>query len=281
MSPEPISRETARRSDWGEGSGVWHLLDRPTLGVDQHVLPPGASTRNHSHDRARQFLYVLSGTATVTVGNDTTQVGPGQGVEVPPRVTHELRNDGEADLEMLVVSSPKVAGRPYAPDARGGVRRGGFIVGTYLRSTRPGDLPAVVAIEEAGDTRQWIGQGGMSWHEQVLEDPDMEHCVLVDRLDRVVAFGIIAGVSEPGSVELRRMVVAPEGRGQGLGRLLLRKLLEQARARPSVTKVWLDVGDDNTRAQSLYRSFGFEERPTPPWATLLDNGIYMEWNATS
>src|SRR5690606_5077643 len=105
------------------------------------------------------------------------------------------------------------------------------------------------------------------------------HWVLVDRLDHVVAFGVLAGLREPGAVELRRMVVAREGRGQGLGRLLLRHLLEQALARPQVSTVWLDVGSDNVRARSLYRNFGFEEKPAPPGAVLLEDGLYMEWSA--
>ena len=158
-------------------------------------------------------------------------------------------------------------------------RRGGIVVGSYVRRTRPRDLESVVEIEDATDTRQWVGQGGMDWHKEVMHDPDMEHWVLVDRLDRVYAFGILAGLREPGAAELRRMVVAPEGRGQGLGRLLLRHLLEQALARSQVTRVWLDVGADNLRARSLYRSFGFVEKAAPPGAVLHDNGVYMEWSA--
>ncbi|WP_161965005.1 GNAT family N-acetyltransferase [Ornithinimicrobium cerasi] len=281
MAPDPISRDTARRSTWDERCTAWHLLDRPDLGVDEQCLPPGSSSRAHTHDRSRQFFFVLSGEATVVLGRQTMTVPAGTGIEVPPRVSHELRNEGDTDLEMLVVSAPKVAGKPYAHRTRPLARsRGGLVVGSYLRATRRGDLRTVVDIEEALDTRQWIGQGGLEWHAAVLEDPRMEHWVLVDRLDRVLAFGIMASSDQAGVVELRRTVVAPEGRGQGLGRLLLRQLLEQARARPQVTTVWLDVGDDNTRARSLYRSFGFVEKEPPPWATLLDNGLYMEWNAT-
>lgn len=279
MAPDPISRETARRSTWDASCTAWHLLERSDLAVDQELLPPGGSTRTHSHERSRQFFYVLRGTATVLLGPRTTVVAAGSGVEVPPRVRHEVRNETEDDLEMLVVSAPRVVGSAQRgrPLARS---HGGVVLGSYLRRTRPADLRTVVDLEEALDTRQWIGEGGIEWHAEVLEDPDMEHWVLVDRLDRVVAFGVLAGVGRPGPVELRRMVVAPEGRGQGLGRLLLRQLLEHVRARPEVTKVWLDVGADNTRAHSLYRAFGFVERPAPPWATLLENGLYLEWNAT-
>lgn len=282
MAPDPIGRETARRSTWDEHCTAWHLLERSDLAVDQQRLPPGSSTRSHLHARSRQFFYVLEGVATVVLGPQTHTVTAGAGIEVPPRVQHEVRNDGDGDLEMLVVSAPRVVGEPHTHSRRSmGRTRGGLVVGSYLRPTRPGDLRTIVDIEDALDTRQWLGQGGMEWHAGVLEDPDMEHWVLVDRLDRVVAYGILAGGGRPGVVELRRTVVAPEGRGQGLGRLLLRKLLEHTRARPQVSTVWLDVGDDNTRARSLYRSFGFVEKDPPAWATVLENGLYMEWNATS
>lgn len=277
---EPVSPETVRSAVWDEHCTAYYLLDRPDLSVVQVLLPPGSSTRTHAHDRSRQFFDVLRGEATMSVGPRTYAVPAGSGIEVAPRVRHQLRNHTDGDLEVLVVSSPRVSGNPHARRARSQQRdRSKLVVGSYVRRTRPRDLESVVEVEEAADTRQWVGEGGMDWHKQVLQDGDMEHWVLVDRLDRVYAFGVLAGLSEPGAVELRRMVVAPEGRGQGLGRLLLRHLLEQALARPQVTRVWLDVGADNVRARSLYRSFGFVAKEAPPGAVLLENGLYMEWSA--
>lgn len=279
MVTEPISPETARRVTWGGGCISSYLLDRPELSVVLELLPPGARARAHTHDRSRQFFHVLRGEATLSLGPRTVTVPAGTGLEVPPRVRHQLRNEGAEDLEVMVVSSPRVAGDPHVRP-RSQRRDGGRpIVGSYVRRTRPGDLDAVVRIEEEADTGRWLGEGGRAWHQEVLGDPDMEHRVLVDRLDHVFAFGILAGLREPDTVELRRMVVARAGRGQGLGRLLLRHLLEQALARRDVSTVWLDVGADNLRARSLYRSFGFQQRPAPPWARLLDNGVYMEWSA--
>ena len=277
MAPEPVSPETARRST-GEGQGLaWQLVDRADLSVVQELIPPGGGVAAHAHDRSRQFFHVLRGECTAVVGGRTILVQEGCGLEVPPRTRHAIRNDSEEDLELLVVSSPRVA-RTHT-HARGGSReRSPLVVGSYLRRTRRSDLQRVADIEAALDTQQWIGEGGLAWHEKVLGDPDMEHWVLVDRLDRVVAFGVLAGVSTPGVVEIRRMVVAPEGRGQGLGRILMRHLLEEALAGSPTTRVWLDVGEDNTRARSLYRTLGFVEKPPPPDAVLLDNGLYMEWS---
>jgi mannose-6-phosphate isomerase-like protein (cupin superfamily)/GNAT superfamily N-acetyltransferase len=280
MATEPISPGTARTAVWDDECTAFYLLDRSDLSVVQQLLPPRARSRAHAHDRSRQFFYVLRGEATMMLGPQTLSIPAGSGLEVPPRVRHQLRNDGDEDLEVMVVSSPRVAGQPQGRSrpARSDTR--GLVVGAYVRRTRPGDLEQVARIEAASDTSQWLGQGGLEWHEQVLADTDKEHWVLVDRLDRVVAFGILAGLGGPdGAVELRRTVVAREGRGQGLGRQLLRHLLEQALARPQVSRVWLDVGADNVRARSLYRSFGFQEKPPPPDVTLLDDGLYMAWSA--
>lgn len=282
MSPDPVDASTARHAVWDEVCDAYHLLDRQDLSVVQQVVPPRTETPQHAHHRSRQFFYLLSGSLTVALGRHEHELSPGAGLEVPARTGHHVHNDSDEPAVVLVISSPRVGGSQRVraggprPDGQG---RSGPLVASHLRPTRRGDLDDVIAFEEARDTRRFLGQGGRPWHEGVLTDPDMEHLVLVDRLDRVVAFAILAGLSGHRAVEIRRMVVAPEGRGQGLGRMLLRLLLEQALADPQVSRVWLDVSEDNTRARSLYRTFGFVERPAPPDARLLDNGIYMEWPA--
>lgn len=276
MSPDPISPSTARRSVWDDVFDVHHLVDRPDLGVVEMTVPVGASGKDHQHTRSREFFRVLRGTLTLSLGSREVLVQAGSGIEITAGTRHQVRNDGTEPVQVLVISSPRVADSSRRRSRGVGPQRGDArVVGTHLRRTRSGDLPDVVAFEEARDTSQFLGQGGLDWHRHVLGDPDMEHWVLVDRLDRVVAFGILAGLSHRDSVEVRRTVVAPAGRGQGLGRLLLRKLLEQALASPTVSRIWLDVSADNARARSLYRTYGFVEQPAPPDAVVLDDGIYM------
>lgn len=279
MSPDPISRTTARRSVWDDACDAYHLLDRTDLGVVEQVVPPGAGGRPHQHERSREFFYVLAGEATIALGPREVRVPVGSGVEVPAGTRHQVRNDGADELRLLAVSAPRVVDS----DPRRGVRpftrdRSGPVVGSHLRRTRHADLGAVLSFEEEPGTVRFLGQGGQAWHERALTDPAMEHWVLVDRLDRVVAFGVLAGLDRPDAVEIRRMVVAPEGRGQGLGRLLVQGLLEHALADPGVRRVWLDVSADNARARSLYRSMGFVEKQAPDGASLLADGVYMEWS---
>ena len=42
-----------------------HLVDTPGLSVVEERVPPGAGEVRHYHNQARQFFYVLSGTAVL------------------------------------------------------------------------------------------------------------------------------------------------------------------------------------------------------------------------
>ena len=61
-----------------------------------------------------------------------------------------------------------------------------------------------------------------------------------------------------GSVHLGRLIVAPEARGQGVGRALVEQLIERAIAMTHATAVTLRVYRDNATAHALYTSLGFQ-----------------------
>jgi drug/metabolite transporter (DMT)-like permease/GNAT superfamily N-acetyltransferase len=109
-----------------------------------------------------------------------------------------------------------------------------------------------------------------------------------------------------GSGEVKRMYVAPEARGRGVGRRLLERLEDEARAL-GYTRLRLDTGAQLNEAQELYRSAGYieiddyngnsaashwfekqlvpeEEGPAEeaqPWLVWLALGsIYLIWGST-
>ena len=61
----------------------------------------------------------------------------------------------------------------------------------------------------------------------------------------------------PGEMRIDSLAVAPQGRGQGLGTLLLERVFEEAR-RNGCKAVTLEVVDTNPRARQLYERLGFK-----------------------
>jgi GNAT superfamily N-acetyltransferase len=61
-------------------------------------------------------------------------------------------------------------------------------------------------------------------------------------------------------VELKHMYVRPRSRGRGFSRQLLSAIEERARA-DGATRVWVETGDKQPEAISLYRSAGYHDIP--------------------
>lgn len=76
--------------------------------------------------------------------------------------------------------------------------------------------------------------------------------------DRIAAYaGLFAPQGAP-TADIQTIAVAPDARRQGLGRVMMLQLLNEARRR-GAREVFLEVRSDNPDAQSLYRSLGFEQ----------------------
>lgn len=74
--------------------------------------------------------------------------------------------------------------------------------------------------------------------------------------------GLRAPRSQP-QADIQTIGVAISARRQGLGRVLMLRLIDEARDR-GATEVFLEVRADNPGAQSLYQSLGFEQLAVRP-----------------
>ena len=101
-----ISKENAEHYLWGNNCDGWHLVKSPTLSVIQECVPPGCSEVLHYHERAEQFFFVLSGTASLEVDGVTNRLEPQQGLHVPAGTPHQLKNEHTENLVFLVTSTP-------------------------------------------------------------------------------------------------------------------------------------------------------------------------------
>ena len=115
-----ISKQSADHYTWGNNCEGWHLVRTPDLSVIQEHMPPRTSEVPHTHDRARQFFFVLGGTLSIEIGGKVQTLEHGEGLEIPPGVAHRVFNGSRDSVEFLVISQPPGQGdraetRTYLP----------------------------------------------------------------------------------------------------------------------------------------------------------------------
>lgn len=95
---------------WGDHCDGWRLIDSPDLSLREERIPPGCAEAPHFHRASRQIFYVLAGELTIHLSGQTVVAAAGEAVEIAPGQPHLVRNCGDQDLRLLLVSSPDTAG---------------------------------------------------------------------------------------------------------------------------------------------------------------------------
>ncbi|OOB91820.1 ribosomal protein S18-alanine N-acetyltransferase [Rathayibacter sp. VKM Ac-2630] len=123
-----------------------------------------------------------------------------------------------------------------------------------LREATPADLDAIMAIEESEFTSD-------AWSSRMMaEETRSAHTRYLVAEEDGVVLGYAGLLCPRGAHEadVQTIAVLASARRRGLGRRLLRALLDEA-VRRGAREVFLEVRADNPGAQTLYRSEGFEE----------------------
>ena len=123
--------------------------------------------------------------------------------------------------------------------------------GLVFRPAVPNDVDAIAAIERASFSDPWKPASFAG-----LLDREHVHFIVATRGGAVVAFAIAYAAG--GEAEIANIAVAAEGRGQGIGSMLLRHLLSEL-TEAGALEVWLEVRASNDAARALYARFGFSE----------------------
>jgi ribosomal protein S18 acetylase RimI-like enzyme len=83
----------------------------------------------------------------------------------------------------------------------------------------------------------------------------------------------LRSVEPEGSCEMKRLYVAPEGRGLGLGKALMQSVVDEAR-RIGYREMRLDTLPTMLAAQAMYRAAGFREI-APYYDTPVGGTVFM------
>lgn len=99
-----------------DGSEIRELLAHRNSSIRNQSLaearlPPGMSTTPHRHPKTEEIYYILAGQGLMQVGEELSQVGPGDAIAIPPGVRHQITNTGSLVLTFLCCCAP-----PYEHD---------------------------------------------------------------------------------------------------------------------------------------------------------------------
>lgn len=102
-----IIRDIKSRAAFNPGKmGKTSLSSGTYLYAGLNAFEPGQAHSAHVHADQDKLYLILEGRGEVTVGDETSEVGPGGLVLAPAGVSHALRNPGPHRLIVLVVFSP-------------------------------------------------------------------------------------------------------------------------------------------------------------------------------
>ncbi|NUM80117.1 cupin domain-containing protein [bacterium] len=107
---KPISIKTAEHYQWGDHCDGYHLIKSDKLSVIEEIVPPGATEKNHYHDHATQFFYIVNGAGTLKINDNIIRLNAGEGLLIEPGTPHQFLNDSDGDVRFLVISTPKSHG---------------------------------------------------------------------------------------------------------------------------------------------------------------------------
>jgi quercetin dioxygenase-like cupin family protein len=94
------------------------LLSReklPTVGCDRVRIAKGAELKPHTHAVSENFIYILEGSAIVTLDDNTSRVRAGDTIYIPAGVSHGFSTPDET-LVLLSVQSPPIYPEDSMPD---------------------------------------------------------------------------------------------------------------------------------------------------------------------
>ena len=98
-----VDKTNAEHYLWGNGCDGWHLVKRDGFSVITERVPAGEKEKRHYHSHARQFFYILAGVAVMEMDGLTHVLQTRQGLEVPPGIAHQFRNESDLDVLFLVI----------------------------------------------------------------------------------------------------------------------------------------------------------------------------------
>jgi quercetin dioxygenase-like cupin family protein len=110
---QTLTADQTPLADNPHGVDVRHLYQTADVVVSQITLEPGEVVKPHKAP-VDAFFYVVEGTPSITIEDETVTTGPGSLVPSAAGRLHAIRNESGACARFLVVKTPNPKAKPQA-----------------------------------------------------------------------------------------------------------------------------------------------------------------------
>lgn len=83
------------------------LFETPLTALDVYCLQPGQSQKLHNHKGNDKYYVIWEGRATVQIGQEVRELGPGEAALARPGIDHAISNQSGEPVVALVFQAPK------------------------------------------------------------------------------------------------------------------------------------------------------------------------------
>lgn len=83
------------------------LFESDLTALDVYCLLPGQSQKLHNHKANDKYYLIWEGRATVQIGQDVRELGPGEAALARPGVDHAISNNSAEPVVAVVFQAPK------------------------------------------------------------------------------------------------------------------------------------------------------------------------------
>ena len=106
-----INQQDAIPFTTADGSTIRELLAHRNSAIRNQSLAEarlaiGQATTPHHHAITEEIYYIITGSAEMTLGDETQIVSPGDAIAIPPGLRHTIRNIGGVELIFLCTCAP-------------------------------------------------------------------------------------------------------------------------------------------------------------------------------
>ncbi len=109
---EVVNRDQSAPFITKDRSQIRSILDRTNStatnqSLAEATVSPDGETEEHYHPRSEEIYYILRGQGLMFLEGERREVGPGDGILIPPGTRHSIQNIGQEPLVFLCCCAPR------------------------------------------------------------------------------------------------------------------------------------------------------------------------------